>query len=150
MAILTSPSGAFPISLVYITLGTIIDIWTIVAMVYYPPETSWDKFWIVGFMVTGFALLVIGLLLGPIGRAARHAELPPSEVTSAVSSAEQIAAGNPPPVVVPGTAPVAPGPMPGTPGLTPVAAGTTPVVQGTAAAPAVSPVVSPPTVTPHR
>jgi len=103
MAILTSPSGAVPTSLVYITLGTLMDIWTIVAMVYYPPETAWGKFLSVGFLVTGLALLVIGLLLGPIGRAARHAELPPTEVTPAVTQTEMNAAEHPP-AVVPGAA----------------------------------------------
>ena len=98
MPILTAPSGAFPISLVYITVGTLIDVWTIVALVYYPPETNWGYFWTVGFLVTGLAILIIGLMLGPIGRAARDAELPPTEVTPAVSSAEQTAAANPPPV----------------------------------------------------
>lgn len=99
MSILTTPSGAFPISLVYITVGTLIDVWTVVALWYYPPQTNWGYFWTVGFLVTGLALLLIGLLLGPIGRAARHAELPPTEVTPAVEQAEQTAAANPPPVV---------------------------------------------------
>src|ERR1051325_8958036 len=104
MAILTSPSGAVPTALVYITVGTLIDIWTIVAMVYYPPESAWNRFLTVGFLVTGLALLIIGLLLGPIGRAARHAELPPTEVTPAVSQIEENAAENPPAVVAGNTA----------------------------------------------
>ena len=81
MAILTTPSGAFPTSLVYITVGTLTDIWTIVTMIFYPPETPAGKFWLVGFLVTGLALFVIGIFLGHIGRAARRAELPPPEVT---------------------------------------------------------------------
>jgi hypothetical protein len=101
MSILTTPSGAFPISLIYITVGALIDIWTVVAMIYYPPETDWGKFMVVGSFITGLALLIIGLFLGHIGRAARNAELPPTEVTTAVSSAEQTAAANPPAVVAP-------------------------------------------------
>jgi hypothetical protein len=100
MSILTSPSSAVSTSLIYITLGTLIDIWTVVSLLYYPPESDWNKFLVVGFLVSGLALLVIGLFLGPIGRAARHAELPPTEVTNAVAQAEQIAAANPP-VVMP-------------------------------------------------
>ena len=100
MSILTSPSAAFSTSLIYITVGALLDIWTITSLVYYPPESPWGKFLVVGFLVTGAALLVIGLLLGPIGRAARHAELPPAEVTDAVTQAEQTAAAHPP-VVVP-------------------------------------------------
>ena len=99
MSILTTPSGAFSTSLIYITMGTLIDIWTIVSLLYYPPTTDWGHFLVIGFLVTGLALLVIGLLLGPIGRAARHAELPPSEVTAAVAQAEQTAAANPAPVI---------------------------------------------------
>jgi hypothetical protein len=106
MAIMTSPSGAFPTALIYITVGSLIDIWTVVAMLYYPPETQWTKFLVVGLMVTGAAFLIIGLLLGQIGRAARHAELPPTEVTPAVEQAEESAAANPPAVVVAGNPPV--------------------------------------------
>ena len=99
MSILTNPSAAFPTSLIYITVGTLIDIWTIVCLVFYPPSTGVGQFLVVGFLVTGLALLIIGLLLGPIGRAARVAELPPTEVTPAVAQAEQTAAANPPAVV---------------------------------------------------
>jgi len=109
MAILTKPSGAFSASLVYITLGTLIDIWMIVSLLFYPPETQWGHFLVIGFLVSGFAILVIGLFLGPIGRAARHAEMPPTEVTNAVTKTEQTAAANPPAVAavnpMPQTAP---------------------------------------------
>jgi hypothetical protein len=96
MSILTNPSAALSTSLIYITLGTLIDIWTIVSVVFYRPSTDWGLFLVIGFLVTGLALLIIGLLLGPIGRAARHAELPPAEVTPAVVQAEQTAAAHPP------------------------------------------------------
>ena len=100
MSILSTPSRAFPASLIYITLGTLIDIWTILSLVFYPPSTDWGHFLVFGFLVTGIALVIIGLLLGRIGRAARVAELPPVEVTQAVARAEQTAAAHPP-VVVP-------------------------------------------------
>jgi hypothetical protein len=99
MSILTKPSGAFSTSLIYITVGTLIEIWTIVSLVFYRPSTDWGQFLVIGFLVSGIALFTIGLLLGPIGRAARHAELPPTEVTPAVVRAEQTAAANPPAVV---------------------------------------------------
>jgi hypothetical protein len=101
MAILSKPSGAFPIALIYITVGTLMVVWTGVAFYFYPPETNWGKFMLYGCMITGFALLAIGLLLGQIGRASRNAELPPTEVTHAVSASEQIAAENPQPVIAP-------------------------------------------------
>jgi hypothetical protein len=105
MAILSTPSGAFPVALVYITVGTLIDVWTIVALYFFPPQTAWGNFWTIGFLATGTALLVIGLLLGRIGRAARTAELPPAEVTHEVSDADLRAAENPPVIA---TTPVPP------------------------------------------
>ncbi len=106
MSILSRPSEAFSTSLIYITVGTLVVVWTIVSLVYYPPESDWGKFLVVGFLASGVAVLVIGLLLGPIGRAARNAELPPAEVTTAVEKAEQTAAANPPVVSsVNGTSP---------------------------------------------
>jgi len=107
MSILTTPSGAFPTSLIYITVGTLIDIWTIVALIFYPPQSDLGRFIVWGLLITGFALLAIGLLLGQIGRSARNAEMPPNEVTGAVAQAEQTAAANPAAVV-----PVAPTPAP--------------------------------------
>ena len=124
MSILTAPSSAFSTSLIYITVGTLIDIWTIVSLLYYPPSTDWGHFLVIGFLVTGIALLVIGLLLGPIGRAARHAELPPTEVTAALTNAEQIAAANPPPVLpvntMPSTGAVVEPQVPSPPPVTPI------------------------------
>jgi len=101
MQFLTTPSGAFPISLIYITVGVLIDVWTGASLIYYPPTTPWGHFLVVGFLITGLSLLIIGLTLGHIGRAARHAELPPAEVTPAVAEAEK-AAANHPPAIVPG------------------------------------------------
>lgn len=99
MSILSKPSGAFPTSLVYITLGTLVMIWTIVSLIFYPPESDLGRFLLIGTLVSGVAILVIGLLLGPIGRFARHAELPPQEVTQAVAVTDETSAANPPAVV---------------------------------------------------
>jgi hypothetical protein len=105
MAVLTTPSGAFPTALIYITVGVLIDIWSVLALIYYPPETNWGHYLLMGFIATGLALFIIGILLGPIGRFARHAELPPAEVTAAAANIEKQAAEHPAPVV-PGVAPV--------------------------------------------
>ena len=74
-------------SILYITVGAIIDVWT--AAYYFlimRPEasahpdgsqnSSW--FWIAGFFFTGLALLIIGIFLGQIGRAAGKAEVAPA------------------------------------------------------------------------
>jgi hypothetical protein len=100
MSILTKPSGAFPAALIYITVGTLVVVWTVISLILYPPASDLGHFLIIGTLVSGVAILVIGLLLGPIGRFARHAEMPPTEVTTAVESTDQTAAANPP-VVIP-------------------------------------------------
>jgi hypothetical protein len=81
-------------SLLYITVGSIMEVWSGVWYFYlnaHPPAS--DMVWYVGagFARTGLVLLVIGLALGRIGRAARHAESPaegiavqPTQETSAV------------------------------------------------------------------
>ena len=104
MSMLTKPSGAFPTSLIYITVGTLIVIWTTVSLILYRPATDWGHFLVIGTLVSGIAVLLIGVFLGPIGRAARNAELPPIEVTSAVAATEQTTAAKPP-VIVPGAIP---------------------------------------------
>jgi hypothetical protein len=92
MPILNKLSGAFPTTLLYITVGILIDIWSIVWLIFYSPEDRGGYFWIVGFLFTGLALFIIGLMLGRIGRAAREAELPPPEVMAAVAQVEKISA----------------------------------------------------------
>lgn len=81
MPILSKPSGAARMSLMYITTGALVDVWTIIYWIYLNrhPEGHGDVpyYWVYGFFFTGVVLLVIGLALGRIGRAARHAELPP-------------------------------------------------------------------------
>lgn len=142
MALLTKPSAAFSTSLIYITIGVLMGIWTTVSWYFYPPETAFGKFMLVGFLATGAALLIIGLLLGPIGRAARDAELPPPEVTNAVARTDQIASASPPPVI-----PMAPVPAP--PGA--VVPGSIPPGAAAPASPSAPPVPETPSyvVRPH-
>lgn len=88
MPILNKLTGAFPTALIYITAGTLLAVWTIVYWAFNAPATRTGYLWVVGFLMTGLSLLSIGLLLGRIGRAARTAELPPVEVSSAVVRTE--------------------------------------------------------------
>jgi len=79
----STPSSATRLSLIYITAGTLITIWTGVWYVYLhnnPPLSQGPFYWCGGLAVTGLAFLGIGLCLGQIGRAARHAEIPPEAV----------------------------------------------------------------------
>jgi hypothetical protein len=81
MSLLSNQTESAKVSLIYITLGSLIDIWT---GVYWWIDvrnradhevTSSTYFWLSGFFLTGLALIVIGVMLGRIGRAARHAEV---------------------------------------------------------------------------
>ena len=97
MAILSKPSPAARLALIYITVGALTDVWS--GIWYWRlsqglPENAESLSWYIcyGFLLSGLVLLLIGLGVGRIGRAARHAELPPQEVTRAVVDAEQNAA----------------------------------------------------------
>src|SRR4051812_1549642 len=128
MTLLSNPAFGPRVALVYVTLGSLIDVWTAVYYFSYargeelPPNA---RFWLTGLFLTGLTLIVLGLVLGPLGRAARKAELPPSEVPRAEAAINQTAAANPTPVVpgqmpspapslaVPGGTAPPPGPLPG-------------------------------------
>jgi hypothetical protein len=82
---LNSSWPAAKTSLLYITVGAIMEVWSGVWYFYlkaHPPGS--DMVWYVGagFALTGLVVLVIGLALGRIGRAARHAELPAEDVVA--------------------------------------------------------------------
>ena len=81
MPIMSKPSSSAFTSLAYITVGALMIIWTGIEYMYLKNATEpslSSLYWCDGFMLTGITLLVIGLALGRIGRAARKAELPPS------------------------------------------------------------------------
>ena len=89
---LSKPSSAAPTSIFYITLGAIMMVWSGIWYSYlHNRGTSHPalNYICTGFLITGFVLLTIGLLLGPLSRFARHAELPPAEVTPAAIQSEQ-------------------------------------------------------------
>ena len=86
----------------------LIDVW---AAVYYfaygrsrmndanPADDNTTWFWVAGFFLTGLVLIVLGLVLGPLGRAARESELPPKETTREEAQIKTQAAANPNPAV---------------------------------------------------
>jgi hypothetical protein len=95
MFILSKPSSAASIAVIYVTVGALIDVWSGIWYAYLrhaPPENDFTWYWCCGFLLTGLTLFTIGLGIGRIGRSARHAELPPEEVTPAVAKADQEAA----------------------------------------------------------
>ncbi len=99
MALLSRPSSAARTALIYITLGTLILVWAGIWYVWiqnHNPVSEATYYICVGSLLTGLAFLVIGLALGRIGRAARHAELPPPEITDVEANATQAAAARAP------------------------------------------------------
>jgi hypothetical protein len=111
MPILTQPAFGPRTALAYVTGGAILDAWTIVwysTRDHALSKTEW--FWVAGFFLTGLIFVVLGFLLGPLGRAARQAELPPAEAMNAEASIQRTAAANPPAVAasMQGAMPAAP------------------------------------------
>lgn len=81
---LSKPSGAAPASLLYITIGALMTVWSAIWYSYLHKSNSDNGasgYLCLGFLITGIVLLAIGFFLGPIARWSRHAEMPPSEVT---------------------------------------------------------------------
>jgi hypothetical protein len=111
MPILTQPAFGPRTALIYVTVGALIDVWT---MVWYFTRTHdlsrTEQFWVIGLALTGLTFVLLGLFLGQLGRAARRSELPPVEASQAEASIQQTAAANPPAVAtgVPGAAPAVP------------------------------------------
>ena len=106
MPILTQPTFGPRTALIYVTVGALIDVWTIVWYFTRDYELSRNGyFWVFGFLLTGLTLVILGLLLGRLGRAARQAELPPESAIRAETKIQETAAANPPPTVVPPAAP---------------------------------------------
>jgi hypothetical protein len=93
--VLSKPSSAAPMSLFYITVGALMAVWSGIWFWYLrnndTSSHSPSYYVCAGFLITGLVLLAIGFTLGPLSRFARHAELPPTEVTgTAVRSEENV------------------------------------------------------------
>jgi hypothetical protein len=102
--ILSKPSNAARMAVIYITLGALMVVWTAVWYVYLTRHPSNESlfFWCYGFFFSGVVLMVIGITIGRIGRSARHAELPP-EVNKKEQTAEPaVTAPSPQPAPAPG------------------------------------------------
>ena len=124
MPLLSKPAFGPRTAIVYITIGSLIDVWTAVWYFTYARDdhgaisrNTW--FWLAGLFLTGITLIVIGILLGEIGRSARKAEMPPREAQDQEATIQETAAANPHPAVaagmVGGVPGVAPGMMAGVP-----------------------------------
>ncbi len=92
----TKTSGAARMAVIYVTIGALLDVWTTIWYIWmnrHGTETDGPYFWCYGFFFTGLTLMIIGLALGQIGRAARHAEAPADTTASnaAVNAQQPIA-----------------------------------------------------------
>lgn len=131
MPILTQPAFGPKLSIGFITAGALLDVWVLVwRYTIAPSDLSPNQqflFW--GLLLTGVTFLTIGAFLGQIGRAARKAEMPPTESTVRAETAVQAAAAANPAgaVVVPGAAPVQPAAVPAQPVAVAPPAGVVPV-----------------------
>jgi len=111
MAILSSPAFGPRTAIGYITGGLLLNVWTVIYyFAYVRPEgavTNNTWFWLLGLFVTGLVFVFLGVFLGPIGRMARKAELPPEEAMQAEEAVQKTAAANPNPAVAAGATGVA-------------------------------------------
>ena len=90
--LLSKPSSAAPTSLFYITVGALMTVWSAIWFFYLSRHGSDHKvvyYVCTGFLVTGLVLLTIGIMIGPMGRFARKAELPPSEAMGTITQGDQ-------------------------------------------------------------
>ena len=85
MALRSAPSiSSLPRNaLVYVTVGALLVVWTGVwyAVYHDGPISQSGRFWLLGLFFTGLALIVIGVVMGPLARYERDSELPPIETT---------------------------------------------------------------------
>jgi hypothetical protein len=125
MAEPSKPSGAARLSILYITIGALMVVWTTLYYFFFLDHSGPAgslHFWCYGFFFTGLTLIIIGVAVGSIGRAARHAELPPDPLVpkpaapAAVLGVPQGAV----PTAAPGAVPVAVVPTAAAPPAVPV------------------------------
>ncbi len=75
-------------SLIYLTLGALIDVWAIVYFFYLRTHEGSDIafLYVYGFIFTGAVLFLIGLAVGRIGHSARSAEVAPTPTQQIVAA----------------------------------------------------------------
>ncbi|MBN9121722.1 MAG: hypothetical protein J0I06_21715, partial [Planctomycetes bacterium] len=76
MPVLSHPAFGPRTALAYVTGGTLLCVWTLVwyfTRDYELTRSQW--FWVAGLFLSGVTFVFLGLILGPLGRAARQAEV---------------------------------------------------------------------------
>jgi len=92
-----SANPAARAALTYITIGALTDVWAAIWFWYMRSTQSGDQngsWWYIctGLFLSGAVLMVIGFLVGRIGREARHADAPPASAGVAQQAAAAQAA----------------------------------------------------------
>jgi hypothetical protein len=80
------PSPSTSLAILYITVGVLLTIWSAVWYWFLRSREGvpdWEYFVCCGLFFSGLALGIIGVLVGRIGRAAQHADIPVGQVTAA-------------------------------------------------------------------
>jgi hypothetical protein len=88
-------------AIIYITAGALLDVWSVIYYIYLERESAHPNMFLLcyGLFGSGAVLLVVGLLVGQIGRASRAAEVvgaPPAQIVTPVNNVPA-----PPAVVAP-------------------------------------------------
>ena len=100
--ILSKPSKAAHMAILYVTLGALLMVWSGVWYAWMlhegapdagQPHSDGYMYLCYAIFLSGLVLFILGLALGRIGRAARHAEMPPE--TSGAPIAQPAVTGQP-------------------------------------------------------
>jgi uncharacterized membrane protein len=108
MWLFKQPSTAAKTVLIYITTGALIMIWSAIWYVYLwnnPPENHLVFYWVTGFMVTGLVMVLIGLVLGRLGKSDSVYDLTRESASTVPPVAPLVVVNPAPPVVAPAPAP---------------------------------------------
>jgi hypothetical protein len=73
----TKQASSATTSLIYLTVGSLMIVWTAISYFWLIQHEGHEAsyYWCYGFFFSGLVLVLIGLAVGRIGRAARHAEV---------------------------------------------------------------------------
>ncbi len=84
---LRSQSRSATGAILYVTVGTLLMIWSCLTYYYFlmnnPSAPAWQNFLCIGTILSGFAIATIGLLFGIIGRGAKAADTTVATVAAA-------------------------------------------------------------------
>lgn len=89
---MTKQATSATTALIYITVGALTDVWTVIYYLWLQRHEGSDNAYLVcyGFFFSGLVLMLIGLGVGKIGRSARPAEVAPAPDTVVAPPTAQV------------------------------------------------------------